>query len=149
MRAVVQRVLHADVTADGSPVACIGRGLTVFLGLAHGDTETDARWMAGKCSNLRNFDDKRGIMNRSLRDVEGELLLVSQFTLLADARKGRRPSYQGALDPEHARELFERCTEIFHEEYPRLATGRFQTDMQVALVNDGPVTILLDSRKTF
>lgn len=149
MRAVVQRVSQAQVSVDGRQVAGIGAGLLVFLGVGHRDTEEDAVWLAEKCAHLRIFDDDRGVMNRSLLDVGGDLLLVSQFTLLADARKGRRPSYSSAAPPEQAAPLFRACTEIFAARCPHVETGIFQADMQVALVNDGPVTILLDSKKEF
>lgn len=149
MRAVVQRVLHAKVHAGGEQIAAVGRGLVILLGLAQEDTVKDARWMAAKCADLRIFDDAQGVMNLSVRDIGGEILLISQFTLLGDARRGRRPSYQEALSPDSARELFSQCVEIFRETYGPVKTGRFQADMQVALVNDGPVTILLDSRKRF
>lgn len=149
MRAVVQRVSGAAVTADGRPAGEIGPGMVVLLGIAAGDTEQDAVYLAEKCVNLRIFDDENGVMNRSLLDVGGDLLLVSQFTLLGDARKGRRPSYAAAAPPGEAAPLFERSVELFRERCPRVETGIFQTDMQVSLTNDGPVTILLDSRRQF
>lgn len=149
MRAVVQRVTGARVDADNTQIAAVGRGLVVLLGLARGDTEREAGWIAAKCAGLRIFDDAQGVMNCSVRDIAGEILLISQFTLLGDARRGRRPSYQDAMAPDAARELFARCVEIFRETYPRLQTGRFQADMQVTLTNDGPVTILLDSADKF
>ena len=149
MRAVVQRVTRASVTVGGMEVARIGTGLAVLLGIGRGDTESDAAYLAGKCANLRVFDDEQGVMNRSLLDIGGDLLLVSQFTLYADARRGRRPSYQAAAPADDAALLFARSVEIFAGACPRVETGVFQADMQLALVNSGPVTILLDSRKEF
>lgn len=149
MRAVVQRVLEAAVSVDGMQVAEIGRGLLVLVGIGRSDDAQDAVWLADKCAHLRIFDDDQGVMNRSLLDLGGDLLLVSQFTLLADARKGRRPSYAGAAPPEAAGALFRTCTEIFAARCPHVETGVFRSDMLVSLVNDGPVTILLDSKKEF
>ncbi|MBD5560627.1 MAG: D-tyrosyl-tRNA(Tyr) deacylase [Clostridia bacterium] len=149
MRAVVQRVREASVSVDGREVSRIGPGMLVLIGIGHGDSPEDAAYLAGKCAGLRIFEDSDGVMNRSLRDTGGDLLLVSQFTLLGDARKGRRPSYAGAAPPEQARPLFTVCEEAFRSVCPRVETGVFGADMQVALVNDGPVTILLDSKKEF
>ncbi len=149
MRAVVQRVKEARVTVDGEVVGHIGRGLLVLLGVATGDVDADAATMAEKVANLRIFDDPKGQMNLSALDVGGEVLVVSQFTLLGDARRGRRPSYIEAAPPEEANRLYE----LFAAETRRLgltvATGVFRALMDVALVNEGPVTILLDSKKTF
>ena len=149
MRAVVQRVKNASVSVDGDIVAKIDAGIVVLLGIAQDDTVKDMEYIADKCVNLRIFEDGQDVMNLSLKDIGAELLLVSQFTLYGDARKGRRPSYIKAAPPEDARYLFEQCIYIFRERCDRLQTGTFQADMDVALVNDGPVTILLDSRKEF
>ncbi len=149
MRAVIQKVKRADVCVEGSTVAEIGAGIVVLLGIAREDAEADILYIAEKCANLRIFDDEEGVMNLSLKDVDQELLLVSQFTLYGDARKGRRPSYIKAAPPEEARQIFERCVEIFKERCGRVKTGQFQAMMDVSLVNDGPVTILLDSKKEF
>lgn len=149
MRAVVQRVLMAMVAVDGACVAEIGAGLVVLLGIGRDDSERDAVYLAEKCVNLRVFDDAEGVMNRSLLEVGGDLLLVSQFTLMGDVRKGRRPSYSEAAPPPEAEALFQVCTEAFAARCPSVQTGIFQADMQVALVNNGPVTILLDSKKNF
>ena len=149
MRAVVQRVKNASVSVDGDIVAKIDAGIVVLLGIAQDDTVKDMEYIADKCVNLRIFEDGQDVMNLSLKDIGAELLLVSQFTLYGDARKGRRPSYIKAAPPEDARDLFEQCIYIVRERCDRLQTGTFQADMDVALVNDGPVTILLDSRKEF
>ncbi len=149
MRAVIQKVKSASVCVEGERIAEIGAGLMVLLGIGREDAEADIIYIAEKCANLRIFDDEEGVMNLSLNDVGGELLLVSQFTLYADARKGRRPSYIKAAPPDEARQLFERCVEIFKERCKNVQTGQFQAMMDVSLVNDGPVTILLDSKKEF
>jgi D-tyrosyl-tRNA(Tyr) deacylase len=146
MRACVQRVSEASVTIAGQVVGRIGRGLLVLLGVAANDTEDDARYLAAKIAGLRVFEDDAGKMNLGLADVEGAMLVVSQFTLLGDCRKGRRPSFTDAAPPELASSLYE----VFCDEVRRagiaVATGRFREHMQVALVNDGPVTLLMDSR---
>ncbi|HUX37078.1 MAG TPA: D-aminoacyl-tRNA deacylase [Rectinemataceae bacterium] len=149
MRAVVQRVLRAEVRAGGDIVGSIQRGLLVFIGVALGDTEEDARWMAAKLGGLRIFEDGEGAMNRCLEEEGGSLLLVSQFTLLADARKGRRPSFSAAAQGPEARSLYELVCELAAASGIPVERGRFGADMKVELVNDGPVTILLDSAKTF
>lgn len=149
MRAVVQRVTQAAVAVEGRTAGSIGRGLVVLLGIGRGDAEQDAVYLAEKCANLRVFDDAQGVMNRSLLEIGGGLLLISQFTLLADARRGRRPSYAAAAPAEEAAALFRVCTEVFTSRCPQVETGVFRADMQVSLVNDGPVTILLDSKKMF
>ncbi len=136
MRAVVQRV-------------AIGRGMVVLLGVETGDAEKDAVYMAGKIAKLRIFEDEAGKMNRSLLDVGGEALMVSQFTLLGDARGQNRPGFTQAAEPEGANALYERCVEVLRGMDVCVATGVFRAHMQVALVNDGPVTILLDSNKLF
>jgi D-aminoacyl-tRNA deacylase len=149
MRAVVQRVSWARVRVAGEEVGAIGPGLLALLGAAEGDAEADVDYLANKIVNLRVFEDAAGAMNRALLEAGGALLVVSQFTLLADCRKGRRPSFIGALEPvaaERLCELFvERCRALGAE----VATGRFRAMMDVELCNAGPVTILLDSRKVF
>ncbi len=146
MRAVVQRVVGAGVAIDGTEVSRIGRGLLVLLGVAVGDSAEDARYLAGKVAGLRIFEDDAAKMNLSVCDVGGEVMVVSQFTLLADCRKGRRPSFTNAAAPEEARELYQVFVGELAERSLAVATGRFQVHMQVSLTNDGPVTILLDSR---
>ena len=149
MRAVVQRVKEAMVTVDGEVVGRIGRGLLVLLGVGVGDGDTEAASMAEKVANLRIFADEKGQMNLSALDVAGEALVVSQFTLLGDARRGRRPSYVDAAPPEEANPLYERFVEEARRLGLRVGTGVFRAMMDVALVNEGPVTILLDSKKAF
>jgi len=149
MRAVVQRVKEARVTVDGEVVGRIGRGLLVLLGVGVGDGDTEAASMAEKVANLRIFADEKGQMNLSVLDVAGEALVVSQFTLLGDARRGRRPSYIDAAQPEEANRLYERFVEEARRLGLRVETGVFRAMMDVALVNEGPVTILLDSQKAF
>ena len=145
MKAVVQRVKTASVEVDGERVGAIEGGFLVLLGVADGDTEEDARWMAEKIVSLRIFEDENGKMNLSLADVDGSLLAVSQFTLLGNCRKGRRPSFVKAAPPELAEELYERFVRVVDELGIPTAKGRFQTHMAVSLVNDGPVTILVES----
>jgi D-tyrosyl-tRNA(Tyr) deacylase len=149
MRAVVQRVSEARVTVDDRVVGQIGTGVLVLVGIAPDDAESDARWLADKVANLRIFPDDEGKMNRSLLDIEAEALLVSQFTLYGDARKGRRPSFVHAAQGAEAEALYERCAQELSAIGVRCATGEFGATMNVALVNAGPVTILLDSAKTF
>jgi D-tyrosyl-tRNA(Tyr) deacylase len=149
VRAVVQRVLEASVSVDGGRVAAIGPGLAVLLGVQLEDGESDADYLADKVLNLRVFPDEAGQMNRSVRDTGGALLVVSQFTLLGDARRGRRPSYIEAARPEQADRLYGRFVEELQRSGLTVATGVFRAMMDVALVNQGPVTILLDSRKLF
>jgi len=146
MRAVVQRVSRAAVRVEGRVAGEVGRGLLVLLGVAAGDAEEDARWMADKLAQLRIFVDEGGKMNRSVADVSGGVLLVSQFTLLADARKGNRPSFAAAAAPEAASALYEQVRAALAARGLPVATGVFRAHMEVELVNDGPVTILLDSR---
>ena len=146
MRSVVQRVSRAAVRVDGAVVGEIGQGLLVLLGVAAGDGEEDARWSADKIAQLRVFEDQAGKMNRSVEEVRGGVLLVSQFTLLGDARKGNRPSFVAAAAPEAANALYERVAARLRERGLPVATGVFRATMQVELVNDGPVTLLLDSR---
>ena len=149
MRACVQRVRQASVSVDGGVVGQIGRGMVVLLGVAHDDGEGDAGQLADKIVGLRIFDDERGKMNCSLADVGGEMLVVSQFTLLGDCRKGRRPSFVAAAQPALAEQLYKRFVAEVQSHGIPTATGRFRAMMDVTLVNDGPVTLLLDSRKQF
>lgn len=149
MRAVVQRVLRAAVSVDGEVVGCIDRGFLVLLGVAAGDTQDDAVYMAQKVVGLRVFEDDAGKMNRGLADVGGRVLVVSQFTLLGDCRKGRRPSFIRAADPEKGNELYQSFVAEVRGQGIEVETGQFQEHMVVELINDGPVTLLLDSRKEF
>ena len=145
MRAVIQRVSAARVTVGDDPVGAIGAGALVLLGIAHGDTEVEADWLLDKLLDLRIFEDDSGKFNRSLCNLNGELLVVPQFTLLADTRKGRRPSFTAAARPEQAVPLYERMIRRAHDRGVRVASGRFGARMRVELVNEGPVTIILDS----
>ncbi len=147
MKALIQRVSAASVSVAGEVVGRIGRGLVVFVGVANGDTEKDARYLAQRTVNLRIFSDQDGRFNLSALDIQGELLLVSQFTLLADTRKGRRPSFTDAAPPAQAEELFQQFVEQARATGLKVETGRFQQYMQVEIHNDGPVTIMLDSRE--
>jgi len=149
VKALLQRVTSASVSVAGEVVGSIGQGLVAFIGVANGDTEKDARYLAQKLVNLRIFADREEKFNLSALDIGGELLLVSQFTLLADTRKGRRPSFVEAAPPAEAEELFERFVEQARATGLKVETGRFQQYMQVEIHNDGPVTILLDSREKF
>jgi D-aminoacyl-tRNA deacylase len=149
MRAVVQRVSRASVTVDGELVGRIERGLLVLLGVTHADSEAAADYLAEKIAGLRVFEDDAGKMNRSVADVGGAVLAVSQFTLYGDVRKGKRPSFDDAARPEQARKLYEHFIDRIRALGLRCESGVFQAMMQVELVNDGPVTILLDSEKAF
>ena len=149
MKALLQRVTEASVSVAGEVVGTIGQGLAIFVGVANGDTEKDAQYLAQKAVNLRIFADEEGKFNLSVLDIKGELLLVSQFTLLADTRKGRRPSFVEAALPERAEELFNYFVEQTRTYGLKVETGRFQEYMHVEIHNDGPVTILLDSREKF
>jgi len=149
MRAVVQRVSRAKVTVNDWISGEIGHGLLVLLGVGQSDTETDASYLAEKISGLRIFEDVDGKMNRSVLDVGGSVLVVSQFTLYGDVRRGKRPSFDAAASPDPAKELYEFFVDQIRGAGLRCETGRFQETMQVELVNEGPVTILLDSSKTF
>ncbi len=144
MRLLLQRVSEARVDVDGRTVAAIGRGLLVFVGVEPGDGAAEAAWLAGKVLALRIFPDAEKPMNRSVTDVEGELLVVSQFTLAADTRRGNRPGFSTAAPPGEAQRVYETFVEELSARYPKVATGVFGADMQVGLVNDGPVTFLLD-----
>lgn len=150
MRAVVQRVEEASVSVSNRIVAQVGNGLLVFLGISKNDQELDISWMADKIVNLRIFQDKQNKMNKSLLDVKGELLVVSQFTLYGDCRKGRRPSFTDSATPEKAKILYDNFLSYLKENYRiNVQQGEFQAHMKVNLINDGPVTLLLDSQKLF
>jgi D-tyrosyl-tRNA(Tyr) deacylase len=149
VRAVLQRVKEASVRVDGEVVGSIGPGLVVLLGVGTGDGERDAESLADRVLHLRVFEDDAGQMNRSVLEVGGGILVVSQFTLFGDARRGRRPSYIGAAPPEEANRLYGHFVEQLRPSGLEVATGVFRAMMDVALVNEGPVTILLDSRKAF
>jgi len=147
MRLVIQRVSEASVTVEGECISSIGRGLLVLVGVENGDTEQDAAWLAAKTAALRIFDDEEGVMNRSVVDVDGGLLAVSQFTLTASTRKGNRPSYIRAAGHGLAVPLYERYCQLLSEAAGRpVQRGMFGADMKVRLLNDGPVTIIIDSR---
>ena len=145
MKAVIQRVASASVSVDGKTTGEIGRGLLVFLGVAEGDTEAEAILLARKIVNLRIFSDENGQMNLSVKDIDGEILVVSQFTLLADCRHGNRPDFFASAKPPLANELYERFKSLLKQEIGQVQCGIFGADMQVSLLNDGPVTILLDT----
>ncbi len=149
MRACVQRVSQASVTVDGEVVGKIGRGLLVLLGVGRDDTEEDARQLADKIIGLRIFPDEEDKMNRSLEEAGGAMLVVSQFTLWGDCRKGRRPSFIQAAPPELGERLYEEFVKAAASRGIKVETGRFRAQMDVALVNDGPVTLLLDTQKLF
>ena len=146
MKAVIQRVKESSVRAENQIIGQIGFGLLVLLGVAQGDSPSDADYLVNKIANLRIFEDKNGKMNRSLLETGGDMMVVSQFTLLADCRKGRRPSFVEAADPEMAAELYEYFVKQVHNLGITVATGRFRAMMEVALINEGPVTIILESR---
>ena len=147
MKALLQRVTKASVSVGSEVVGRIGQGLVVFVGVARGDTEKDAQYLTQKIVNLRLFSDEGGKFNLSALDIKGELLVVSQFTLLAETRKGRRPDFIGAAPPVQAKELFEQFVEQAYATGLKVETGRFQQYMQVEIHNDGPVTVLLNSRQ--
>ncbi|MCY7348944.1 MAG: D-tyrosyl-tRNA(Tyr) deacylase [Pyrinomonadaceae bacterium] len=149
MRAVIQRVSRAKVSVEDEIVGEIGRGILVLLGVADGDAETDAAYLLEKTINLRVFEDANDKMNFSLLDIKGDLLVVSQFTLFGDARQGRRPSFSKAAAPEQANRLYKFFVVEARKQIAKVETGKFQAMMDVELVNDGPVTILLDSEKLF
>ena len=148
MRALVQRVKSATVSVDEDLIASIGRGLVVFLGVGKEDDTGDVEYLVGKIPHLRIFQDEEEKFNLSLMDVSGEILVVSQFTLFGDCRKGRRPSFTEAADPEYARKLYDHFVSRLRGEGLRVQAGSFQAMMMVSLVNEGPVTLLLDSKKT-
>lgn len=149
MRAVVQRTTKAAVTVAGREISSIGPGLVVFLGIHQYDGSEEVEKLADKLVHLRIFPDQQGKMNRSLADLHGELLVVSQFTLYGDCRKGRRPSFSQAAPPHQAEQLYRQFVETIQRLGIKVATGRFQTDMDVCLVNDGPVTLLIDTAGAF
>lgn len=147
MRLVIQRVTEASVSIDGEIISQIGKGLLILVGVEHGDTEQDAAWLAAKTANMRIFDDPGGVMNLSVKDVSGELLAVSQFTLTASTRKGNRPSYIRAAGHDLAIPLYEKYCELLSIECGKsVLKGVFGANMQVRLLNDGPVTIIIDSK---
>ena len=149
MRAVVQRVTESSVTVDGEVVGAIGPGLMVLVSVDEDDTEADAAYVAEKIARMRIFNDAEGKFNRSVEDVGGAVLLISQFTLHGDCRRGRRPSFSNAARPEKAIPLYEAVADTLRQRGMRVAMGRFGAHMEVRLLNDGPVTLLLDSRKAF
>ncbi len=149
MRAVVQRVTSSSVSVDGKVKAEIGQGLNVLLGITAEDTAKDIDYLANKIAGLRVFDDENGVMNLSLQDIDGTALVISQFTLMGDVRKGKRPSYIAAAKAEIAQPIYQEFVDKLKTLGIRVETGVFQAEMEVAIVNDGPVTILLDSNKLF
>ena len=149
MRMVCQRVLEAKVTVNEQPVGIIGRGLLVYLGVGKGDTDKDAQFMADKLVNLRIFADQAGKMNLSVQDVAGAILLISNFTLYGDCRKGRRPGFDAAAEPVPAEQLYEKTADLISEQGVHVEQGVFGGYMHVTSINDGPVTFLLDSAKLF
>lgn len=149
MRAVVQRVSEASVRVDSEVVGRIGPGFLILLGVEQADTEADIQWMASKVAGLRVFEDTNGLMNLDVSETNGKILVVSQFTLLGDCRKGRRPSFVAAARPEKAESFYDQFCDQLRNLDIHVETGRFQTSMKVSLVNEGPVTMLLDSQKTF
>ena len=146
MRAVIQRVKSSSVTVSGELIGNIGKGLLVLLGVSSSDKTDDAKYLADKIANLRIFEDENHKLNRSLIDMEGEMLVVSQFTLLGDCKKGRRPSFVKAAPPELANELYEQFVKHVRQKGITVKTGRFQTMMEVSLINDGPVTLIVESK---
>ena len=147
MRLVIQRVKEASVSIDGEKVSAIGKGLLVLVGVETGDTEEDVKWLVGKTAGLRIFDDENGVMNKSIQDIDGEALAVSQFTLTSSTRRGNRPSYIRAAGHELAVPLYEKYCDLLAEALGKpVGRGVFGADMKVALVNDGPVTIIIDSK---
>ena len=149
MRAVVQRVKNSSVSVQGETVGKIGKGLLILLGVGHNDTEADASYLVAKVIGLRVFEDEQDKMNLSVQDIDGSVLVVSQFTLFGDCRRGRRPSYSEAARPEEAVRLYNKFVEELRSLGLTVATGVFQAHMQVEIVNDGPVTLMLDSKKLF
>lgn len=149
MRAVIQRVQRASVTIEDRIHGAISQGMVLLLGIGASDTQIDMHWLVEKIVHLRIFDDREGKMNRSLADIAGEMLIISQFTLYGDCRKGRRPGFSAAAPPEVAEPLYRQFIEEVQSRQIKIATGIFQAAMQVELVNDGPVTILVDSEKNF
>lgn len=149
MRLVIQRVNHASVQVSGKEIASCGKGLLVLLGVTHDDSMEDVEYCASKTLGLRIFEDEDEKMNLSIQDIHGEILVVSQFTLYGDIRKGRRPSFVNSAKPDKANELYEEYVKYLQKENILVSTGQFGADMKVELINDGPVTILVDSKKMF
>lgn len=149
MRAVVQRVTKSSVTVDGKITGKIGKGLMILIGVEKGDTDKDAEYIAKKIFGLRVFDDSEGVMNLNIQDAGGDILAVSQFTLLGDVRKGNRPSYFSAAAPDEANSLYRKVIDLLKEKGIHVEEGVFQAEMSVEIINDGPVTILLESNKLF
>ncbi len=149
MRAVVQKVKEASVKVKGNVIAKVGKGILILLGIATDDSKNDCEYLANKIANLRIFPDENSLMNKSLIDINGSVLVVSQFTLLGDCRKGRRPSFSNAASPDIAKPLYEQFVEVLKEKKIHVETGIFQEMMEVYLINDGPVTLILDSKKIF
>lgn len=149
MRSVIQRVTRASVEVQGEMLGKIGKGLLVLLGVSDDDTDADLEYMAEKISGLRIFEDEDEKMNLSIADIGGEFLVVSQFTLYGDCRKGKRPSFTAAGRPDYANEMYEKFVSVLRKKGFSVQTGKFGADMKVELVNDGPVTLLIDSKKTF
>jgi len=149
MRAVIQKVKKARVEVDGEITGSIEAGLAILLGVTHQDQKSDAQWIASKIAGLRIFEDDKQKLNLSVKDICGKVLLISQFTLYADARKGRRPSFTAAAGLEQAQKLYLTCGEMIQNEGIEVEYGKFQEHMEFSLINDGPVTILLDSEKLF
>ena len=147
MKALLQRVDRAGVSVDGKITGEIGKGLCVFLGVVHEDTDKDVKWLADKIVNLRIFEDVSGKMNRSVIDENGEILVVSQFTLCGDCKKGRRPSWTNAAEPTFANSMYEKFVNEIETKGVRTETGVFQAHMKVEICNDGPVTLMIDSRE--
>ena len=145
MKAVIQRVSHASVVVDGQTVGSCGEGYMILLGVAQGDTETDAELLAKKIVNLRIFEDENGKMNRSIKDIDGEMLVISQFTLLANYRHGNRPDFMESAKPDEANRLYEYFKSLVAAEVRRVESGVFGAHMEVSLLNNGPVTIVMDS----
>ncbi len=147
MRLFIQRVLKSDVTVDGKVIGKIGKGLMILIGIENEDTEEDIEWLCKKTSQLRIFDDENGVMNKSIMDIDGEVLIISQFTLMAQTAKGNRPSYIKAAKPDISRGLYEEfCANMSQKLGKNVETGQFQADMKVSLINDGPVSIWMDSK---
>lgn len=149
MRTVIQRVSRAQVSIENKVKGSIGKGLVVFVGISPEDCQKDLQWLAEKIVHLRIFEDNAGKMNRSLTDIKGEVLIISQFTLYGDCRKGRRPGFSGAAPPLKAEPIYQQFVEEVKSKGIQVETGTFQAEMQVELINDGPVTLLLDSEKKF
>lgn len=149
MKVVIQRVKGSSVSVDDRLVSKIGKGILVLLGVEKGDSRSDADYMVSKIANLRIFDDSQGKMNLSVKDIDGEVMVVSQFTLLGDCRKGRRPSFVDAAEPEEAEALYEHLISLMKKSDIGVSTGKFQAKMDLNIQNDGPVTFLLDSKKRF